>query len=235
MPGFHHIEVKKLRKVFGRRVVLGGVNCTFSQGRITLLLGPNGAGKSTMLSILGTLSRPTSGEVLYGDVPHPEAEASLRSRIGQVDHAPMLYRQMSGRENLLFFARMYGVPEETAAVDGWLERVGMDRHADRPVSQLSRGMVQRLALARALIHDPALLLLDEPFTGLDREATGVLRQELATARDKGKVVVLTTHELDAVDGLCDELLVLRDGKLASRTEEPGMAADRLREAYHAAL
>ncbi len=235
MPGFHHIEVKKLRKVFGRRVVLGGVSCTFQPGRVVLLLGPNGAGKSTLLSILGTLSRPTSGDVLYDDVPHAEAEAGLRGRIGQVDHAPMLYRQMSGRENLLFFARMYGVAQPAAAVDSWLERVGMDRHGDRPVRQLSRGMVQRLALARALIHDPSLLLLDEPFTGLDREATGVLRQQLDAARREDKVVVVTTHELDAMDGLCDELIVLKGGKLAERIEEPGMDAARLREAYHAAL
>ena len=224
-----------MRKVFGRQVVLSGVNCTFCRGRVSLLLGPNGAGKSTLLSILSTLSRPTSGEVTYGDVGHEEAETTMRGRIGQVDHAPMLYRQMSGHENLLFFARMYGVAQPEAEVDAWLERVGMTRHARRPVGQLSRGMIQRLALARALLHDPALVLMDEPFTGLDREATGLLREELTAAGEAGKVVILTTHELDAVDGLCGQLVVLGGGRVVADIEEKGMATARVKEHYHATL
>ena len=224
-----------MRKRFGRQLVLGGVSCTFPGGCVSLLVGPNGAGKSTLLGILSTLSRPTSGEVTYDDVGHLEAETLMRGRIGQVDHAPMLYRQMSGRENLLFFAQMYGVPCAEAAVEVWLDRVGMTDHAGRPVRQLSRGMIQRLALARALLHDPAVLLLDEPFTGLDQQAIGLLREELAAAGEAGKVVILTTHELDAVDGLCGQLLVLRDGLVAANIEEPGMDAKRVREHYHAAL
>ena len=224
-----------MRKTFGRQVVLAGVSCTFPRGCVSLLVGPNGAGKSTLLRILSTLSRPTSGEVTYDEVGHLEAETLLRGRIGQVDHAPMLYRQMSGRENLLFFARMYGVPDPEATVEAWLDRVGLAGHAKRPVRQLSRGMIQRLALARALLHDPALLLLDEPFTGLDQEAIKLLREELAAAGEAGKVVILTTHELDAVDGLCGQLLVLREGRVAAQIEEPGMDAERVREHYHAAL
>ena len=235
MPGLHQIEVKNVRKVFGRHVALGGVSCAFTRGRVNLLVGPNGAGKSTLLAILSTLSRPTTGEVLYGDVSHREAETSMRGLIGQVDHAPMLYRQMSGRENLMFFARMYGVPDAEATVDAWLERVGMADHAGRAVRQLSRGMIQRVALASALLHDPAVLLLDEPFTGLDRQATDLLREQLAAAGEADKIVVLTTHELDAVDGICDQLLVLRGGRVVSQVQERGMAARLVKEHYHAAL
>ena len=234
MPEIHEIRVKKVRKVFGRQVALRGVSCTLQRGRVNLILGPNGAGKSTLMKILGTLSQPTTGELEFAGAGGPDA-APVRLVVGQVDHAPMLYRHLSSRENLRFFARMYGVPEAAATVERWIERVGLAGHGGRPVRQLSRGMVQRVALARALLHDPAVVLLDEPFTGLDRDATELLRRELAAAADAGKVVVLTTHELDAVDGLCGHLVVLRRGQLVADVEEQAMSTRRLQEHYHAAL
>jgi heme exporter protein A len=226
------VRVEEVRKIFGRQVALGGVSFALQPGRTALLVGPNGAGKSTLLAILSTLSRPSSGEVRYGEHDHAYAERHLRGRIGLLAHTPMLYERMTGRENLLFFARMYGVPEAAAAVSRYLTRVGMENAADRPVSQLSRGMAQRLALARALLADPDLLLLDEPFTGLDREAVGLLRDELEAARAAGRLVLVVTHDLEAVDGLCGHLLVLRGGRLAVEQAESALSSRRILELYH---
>jgi heme exporter protein A len=226
------LKLEKVRKVYGRTPVLKGISCAFEPGRPALVVGPNGAGKSTLINILSTLSRPTSGEVRYGEVGHREAERELRGRIGLVAHAPMLYPQMSGRENLLFFARMYRLRRAADEVTRWLERVDMAGAADRPVQQLSRGMVQRIALARALLTDPDLLLMDEPFTGLDRDAAGLLRTEIERACGVGAIVLVVTHDLVAVDGLCAQLLVLRAGRVTADVDEPNLTRASILESYH---
>lgn len=225
----------ELRKVYGRELALAGVSTRFAPGELALLMGPNGAGKSTLLGILSTLSRPSSGEVRYGEHDHRYAEAHLRGRIGLVAHAPMLYRQLSSRENLRFFGALYGVDPLEETVERWLERVGMREAAERPAGELSRGMAQRIALARALLAEPELLLLDEPFTGLDREATELLRDELRAAARAGRLVIVVSHELEAMDGLAQHLLVLRRGRVAADLREPVLGATRLGEAYRAAL
>jgi len=234
---FTELRLREVRKVFGRRPALAGVSCDFRAGELALLMGPNGAGKSTLLAILSTLSRPSSGQVLFGELDHARAEAELRGRIGLLAHAPLLYRQLSSRENLLFFARLYGfaaAPAE-AAVGAWLARVGMVAEADKPVQALSRGMTQRVALARALLPDPELLLLDEPFTGLDREAIELLQVELRAASEAGKIVIVVSHDLEAMSGLPGHLAVLRRGKLVAEHREPGLPAAALLERYRAAL
>jgi heme exporter protein A len=229
------VALREVRKVYGRHLALSGVSAHLAGGELALVLGPNGAGKSTLLGILSTLSRPTSGEVLYGARDHRFAEENLRDRIGLCAHAPMLYRQLTGRENLRFFARLHGVSGAEAVVERWLDRVGMTEFADKPTLELSRGMAQRLALALALLAEPDLLLLDEPFTGLDREATELLRSELTAARAAGKIVVVVSHELGAVDGLAQHLIVLRRGRVATELREPALAATRIQEAYRDAL
>jgi heme exporter protein A len=229
------VRLAEVRKIFGRSPALSGVTCTFAQGQISLVMGPNGAGKSTLLSILSTLSRPTSGQVLYGERSHPYAEAKLRGRIGLVSHAPMLYRQMSSRENLLFFARLYAIDGAERAVSSWLERVGMTSASEKPIQQLSRGMVQRVAFARALLLQPDLLLLDEPFSGLDRESVELLREELGEVIKSEKIVVLVTHDVEAVDGLCGHLLILKQGRTVADIQEPALRAARVLEHYHAAI
>ncbi len=225
------VRLTDVRKVFGRYPALSGVTCTLAPGQLSLLMGPNGAGKSTLLTILSTLSRPTAGQVLYSEWDHRYAEEHLRGRIGFVAHAPMLYRQMSSRENLVFFARMYGVDQPKRAVDLWLNRVGMGQAADKPVQQLSRGMVQRIALARALLPNPDVLLLDEPFTGLDQAATDLLRQELRTAMTAGKILALVSHDVEAVDGLCGRLLLLNRGRVVQDIAEPQLSAKHILECY----
>jgi len=229
------VAVRQVRKVFGRHPALAGVSFELAPGGISLLMGPNGAGKSTLLGILSTLSPPTSGEVRYGEHDHPTAHRLLRGRIGLLAHDAMLYDRMSCRENLVFFARLYGLSRPAEVASRWLERVQMQEAADRQVSQLSRGMLQRVALARVLLPDPELLLLDEPFTGLDRDAVALLRQQLKQVREAGTIILLVTHDVEAVDGLCDHLLVLRRGHLAAEHRESGLAGRQIQERYHAAL
>ena len=234
-PVISSVVLEGVRKVFGRQPALAGVSFALAPGEVSLLMGPNGAGKSTLLAILSTLSRPTSGTVRYGELDHRAAEGALRGRIGLLAHIPLLYERMSCRENLLFFARLYGLDPAEELVQRWLVRVGMEEAADKAVSQLSRGMLQRVALARALLPDPDLLLLDEPFTGLDRDAVRLLREELRGAREAGKIIVVVTHDVEAVDGLCDRLLVLKRGKLAAELAEAALPFRRIQEHYHAAV
>jgi heme exporter protein A len=214
---------------------LAEVSTELESSRVTLIMGPNGAGKSTLLSILATLSRPTSGEVRYGEQDHRVAEHQLRHRIGLVAHNPMLYAELTGRENLRFFAALYGIEGSADRTEEWLKRVEVGDAGDRAVRELSRGMAQRIALARALIHDPDLVLLDEPFTGLDSAACGLLRKELARAAEMGKVVVVVSHDVAAVDRLCSHLLVLRRGRLAVDLLEPQLDRDTILDRYHGAI
>ncbi len=234
MADFEQVILRGVRKRFGRNVALAGVDAVFARGEPSLVMGPNGAGKSTLLSILATLSRPTSGEVLFDDMDHLTVEKHHRGAISLVAHDTMLYPQMSGRENLLFFARLHGVSGAAEQVARWLDQVGMAAAADRPVQELSRGMTQRITLARALMPDPGLLLLDEPFTGLDRDGVELLRREVDAAARRGAVVIIVSHDLDAVDGLCGNLLVLRRGKAADELRGEKLTAGQLEERYHAA-
>jgi heme exporter protein A len=226
---FESVTVSGLTKVYGRHRALAGVSLRLEAGRTCALLGHNGAGKSTLVSILATLALPTSGQVRYGDVPHERAARELRGAIGMVAHDSFLYADLSGRENLRFFEQLYGV---TGRAERLLERVGLTEAAHRAVRTYSRGMLQRLALARALIGEPRLLLLDEPFTGLDREGVAALRDILVELRGAGTIQVLVTHDLHAAAGLASHLVVLRRGKVVL-DEARAEAFDALDELYAA--
>jgi heme exporter protein A len=184
------------------------VSFSVGSGETLGLFGPNGAGKSTLLRILATLLRPHGGElrVLGGELP---SEAwKVRGRVGYVGHEPLLYRELSGRQNLAFHARLFDVAQ--TRVDQLLEAVGMQRRADDPVRELSRGMVQRLSTARALLHDPPLLLLDEPYSGLDPAARDLL--DPLIGKPSGRTRVLVSHDLEAGAAECDTALGLRAGR-----------------------
>jgi heme exporter protein A len=212
---FSTLQFIDVTRTFGRRRALNRVSLSAEAGTITALLGHNGAGKSTLLSIAATLLQPSSGAVRYGDHAATNGSAALRARIGMLGHDLYLYPELSAAENLQFFARLYGVADVDAAVARGIERAGlMDRDAE-PVAGFSRGMRQRLALERALIHDPRLLLLDEPFTGLDEAAREALRERLRAARAAGTIVILTTHDLAAIENLVDRSVTLVDGRLAA--------------------
>jgi heme exporter protein A len=213
---------------FGRRRALYKVSLTCQAGEIVALLGPNGAGKSTLLSIASTLLEPTSGSVRYGDVVAREAGAALRARIGVLGHDLYIYPELSASENLHFFGKVYGLPDVPSRVDAALDRAELTHRRDDAVGGYSRGMRQRLALERALLHDPRLVLLDEPFTGLDDAATSALRKRLTGLRDVGCIVLVTTHDLETIDGIVDRAVMLRSGKMVDIAPGEGSLRDRYR-------
>ena len=211
---FSAVRFDEVSRHFARRRALTRVSLTAAAGTITALLGHNGAGKSTLLAIAATLLRPTSGQVTYGGTGAEAGGAALRARIGLLGHDLYLYQELSAAENLRFFARVYALDAVERRVGEALDRAGLAERRDDVVAGFSRGMRQRLALERALIHGPRLLLLDEPFTGLDEAAREALRTRLRAARDGGAIVLLTTHDTAAIAGLTDVAVSLVDGRLA---------------------
>jgi heme ABC exporter ATP-binding subunit CcmA len=224
---FDHVAVDDVSRHFGRRRALSRVTFTARAGTILGLLGPNGAGKSTMLAMLATVLRPTSGAIRFGALDHHDSGATLRSRIGVLGHDLFLYPELTAHENLAFFASLYQRADASALATKALSRAGLADRAHDPVSSFSRGMRQRVALERALIHDPRLALLDEPFTGLDDASTAALVARLRALRDGGTIVILATHDLELAEGLIDEAVFLREGRVASTMTRP----ERLRSTY----
>jgi heme ABC exporter ATP-binding subunit CcmA len=228
---FDTLTVDNVSRHFGRRRALSRVSFTAERGTILGLLGPNGAGKSTMLAILATLQRPTSGTVRYGKADAATHGAALRGAIGVLGHDLLLYPELTARENLAFFGALSNVADPRGAAIAALERAGLADRADDYVGSFSRGMRQRVALERALIHQPRLALLDEPFTGLDDASTAMLVRRLRELRDDGTIVVLATHDLDLAEGLLDHAIFLRDGRLVESLARP----EALRARYRAVM
>jgi heme exporter protein A len=220
---FLDLSIRELSRNFGRRRALTRVSLECRTGEIVGLLGPNGAGKSTLLAILSTLAAASSGEVLYGGRTARQIGAPVRSRIGVLSHDLHLYSELTALENLVFFSRLYGVPHpETAAAEA-LRRARLDERARDLVSGFSRGMRQRLALERALLHSPRLLLLDEPFTGLDDASTMALIVRLRELRASGSIMLVATHDLDVGEAVFDRAVILHDGRLiASEPDVRGL-------------
>ena len=223
---FESVRVADVSRHFGRRRALSKINLTARAGDIVGLLGPNGAGKSTLISVLATLARPTTGEVRYGDHLAARLGPALRHRLGLLAHELFLYPELSARQNLAFFAALYGLDPDTV-VDAALERAGLAERGDDDVSGFSRGMRQRLAVERALLHRPRLALFDEPFTGLDDRAVTIVSDRLRALAADGAIVVVATHDLDLADGLVTRIALIKDGRLLA--DEP--AAGGLRARY----
>jgi heme exporter protein A len=227
---FEEVSAEDVSRHFGRRRAVSRMTFRASRGTILGLLGPNGAGKSTLLAMLATLLRPSSGTIRYGTLG-TTAGPALRARIGVLGHDLFLYPELTARENLAFFAGLYGIADMNGKARAALERAGLDTRGEDPVASLSRGMRQRVALERALIHDPRLALLDEPFTGLDDASTSALVNRLRTLRESGAIVILATHDLDLADGLLDHALFLRDGRIVESMTAP----DALRSTYRSVI
>ncbi len=224
---FSFVDIRDLSRHYGRRRALSRVTFRCDAGTITGLLGPNGAGKSTLLSVLATTTAPSSGDVRFGALDAAEHGAAIRARLGVLGHDLYLYPELTARENLRFFAGLYGVTADGPFIDRALERAMLLERGDDVVSGFSRGMRQRLALERTLLATPRLLLLDEPFTGLDDASTHTLVQRIRVMRDAGTIILLTTHDLDVIEGLLDQVVFLRDGRL--RVCEP--AGPGIRQRY----
>ena len=212
--GFDSVYLADVSRHFGRRRAVSHITFSAHAGDIVGLLGPNGAGKSTLLALIATLAKPTSGEVRYGERSAAEWGPPLRTQIGVLAHELHLYPELSAKQNLTFFANLYGL-EGPSLVDAALDRAGLAERADDAVTDFSRGMRQRLALERALLHRPKLLLMDEPFTGLDDRAAGLVRERLRQLAAEGCIVLMATHDLDLADGLVTRVALLRNGRLLS--------------------
>ena len=228
---FRRLAVVDVARHYGRRKALSQINFTCDSGEIVGLLGPNGAGKSTLLNILATLLKPSRGRIEYGERTSADGGAEVRARIGMLGHDLFLYPELTARENLSFFASLYGLSDVPAVVQAALDRSGLADRADDFVSGFSRGMRQRVALERALLHGPRLLLLDEPFTGLDQASTAGLVGRLSDRQRDGGIVVVATHDLEVVDGLLSKAVFLQGGR---HIADPGSGAP-LRERYQRAI
>jgi heme ABC exporter ATP-binding subunit CcmA len=226
-PGPGAIELHGLTRRFGERTVLRGLTVTLPAGATLAVLGRNGAGKTTLLRILATLLRPHAGELSVLGEPLPRRAWAVRGRLGLLGHEPLLYRDLSGRENLAYHARLHRLAP--ARVDQVLESVGMQRRAEDPVRLLSRGMVQRLAVARAILHAPELLLLDEPRSNLDPAAAELV--EPLIGRTSGATRVITSHDPQAALAEADLVLALKDGRAAYAGPPAGLEPATLRELY----
>jgi heme exporter protein A len=210
---FNIVQVEELSRYYGRRRALWRVSLDCHAGTITGLFGPNGAGKSTLLSVMSTLGVPASGVVRYGTRTAVEWGDALRGRVGVLGHDLFLYADLTARENLQFFGRLHEVPDLDRRVALALTLARLEARADDRVGSFSRGLRQRLALERALIHNPRLVLLDEPFTGLDDASVGLLVARLQTLRESGAIVVMATHDFDVADGVVDDAVCLTAGRL----------------------
>ena len=220
MPSNAALHVDRVYKFFGDYPALRDISFALEPGSCLALLGRNGAGKTTLLRILAGLSRASKGQVLvFGK---DSREQKTRARIGVLGHGIAIYDELSALENLKLFANLYGLKDARAQAMKWLERTGLDRVADSLVREFSRGMRQRLAVARAFIHEPSLLLLDEPFTSLDDRAIAVLQSLLTDAKQEGRTIVMSTHQLREALELATEVALINKGRLTfhgDRTQE----------------
>jgi heme exporter protein A len=224
-----------LSKRFGNRLALQNIDLQVKAGEIVALLGPNGAGKSTLLRILATLARPSFGQLELAGCRLPDEAAAARASLGYVGHQPVLYDDLSAEQNLAFFAQLYGVSKPKRRINELLDLVDLQSRRREPVRTFSRGMQQRLALARALLHRPKILLLDEPHSGLDRGAAATLDKTLRSTARGGAAILIATHDLTRVLGLAHRVEVLDAGRLVASLGKRQLTAQQLPRLYDRAL
>lgn len=225
------IEIDGLYKAFGPRYALRGIDLTIAEGEFVTLFGPNGAGKTTLLKILATLTRPTRGAVRLQGHPLTGDWTEARRHLGLVSHQSFLYTDLSAEENLRFYARLFDVRNADARIQELLDAVGLRARARDLVRTYSRGMLQRLSIARALLHDPSILLLDEPYTGLDEAAADRFTKLLAETGRADRTVLMTTHNLEQGLALCDRAIVLDRGKIVYEARREERTLDEWRTVY----
>ncbi len=211
------IRTRGLRKRFGLLEALRGIDLEVRPGEFLTIFGPNGAGKTTLLRILASLTRPSAGEAWVAGYDVNESDPRMRRQIGVISHASFLYGDLTALENLVFTARLYGLPRPEEAAMQALESVELAPRRHDKVAVFSRGMVQRVAIARAMIHRPAILFLDEPYTGLDPHAALLLERHLRTLHTQKRTVVMTTHDFSRGLEMCDRVAIQVNGRLALLT------------------
>jgi heme exporter protein A len=207
------IQTKQLIKRVGDKVILRGVNLSINKGQTVAILGPNGAGKSTILKVIATLIKPSSGEVLINNKEIKRHALEVKSLIGYLPHASLLYDHFTPLENLVLFGKLYGVKNVEKRAKELIEKVGLSFFLHEPVKSFSRGMIQRVAIARAIIHDPRILLLDEPHTGLDQQAIVILNKVILEMKAQGTTTVMVTHDFKQAAEICDRIIIVKNGKI----------------------
>lgn len=229
------IETKKLVKRFGLKTILRGVDFSVQPGEFVALLGPNGAGKTTFLRILASLSRPSLGSVKVAGYSLPHESAQVRAKLGVVSHMPLLYPDLTAEENLQFYARMYGIANHQSRITEVLQMVGLESRRKDLVRTFSRGMQQRLAIGRAVIHNPEVMLFDEPYTGLDQDASEMLDEVLRSVAAKGRTVVMTSHDLARAEDLATRFDILSRGVIAASATQNELQSTNLLAFYKQSL
>ncbi len=224
------IEVRKLYKTFGEQPALRGIDLAVKKGESAAVFGANGAGKTTLIKVLATIMRPSSGEIRIDGLDVRAHAEEARRRIGVVTHQTYLYGNLTAYENLDFYARMYDVPRRDERIREMVGMVGMTARLHDRVGTLSRGMQQRLALARCLLHRPSIIFLDEPETGLDQQAMALLWA--AVGKESGRTVIYTTHSLEKGLEACSRVVILARGKIGYEGARQGMGPGELRELYY---
>jgi heme exporter protein A len=224
------IEAQGLAKYFGRFTALRSLTISIAKGEFVSLFGRNGAGKTTFLRIVAGLSRPSSGALNIRN-PQPQSPLAARALMGYLSHNTALYLDLTALENLRFYGELHGLPCGGAELEREIERVGLAGRGREPVRNYSRGMQQRLAIARAFLHDPQILLLDEPFTGLDQAGTAFLKGYLADARRQGKTCIMATHDVPLGYDLADRMVVIDKGMVALDLLKSSVSLDEFQSRY----
>ncbi len=225
------IQVRGLVRSFGPTHALRGLDLDVADGESLTILGPNGAGKTTFLRILATLLKPTGGEVRINGTDLHSSTCEARRQLGFSSHDSLIYDDLSVEENLHFYGRLYGISKRKERVEEVLRLVGLRPRRHSRARTLSRGMQQRLSLARAILHEPPILLLDEPYSGLDQEAARMLEELLAAVRAETRTVVMTTHNLERGLSLSDRICILSKGRVAYEATSARLSLSELRVAY----
>ena len=228
-------EAKKLSKAYGVQRVLQNLDISLQSGELVCLLGPNGAGKSTLIRLLSGLLKPTAGEITIDGALVDFSEAEVRRKIGLILHQTFLYEQLTGLENLQLYARLYGTRLKESDLKHLMVRVGLGKVRPVPVRSYSRGMKQRLTIARALLNNPQILLLDEPYTGLDQQGSAMLNQLLAEEQENQRIILLTTHELSFIRQVASRFDILHRGRIAESIPNANLSLDELQDRYSAVV
>lgn len=225
------IDIKKLTKQADNKLILRGIDLSISKGETVAILGPNGAGKSTLLKVLAALIKPTSGQVKINGLDLKKNQIEIKKLFGYLPHSSLLYEQYSPLENLIFFGKLYGVKNVEERARELVKEVGLSFFLNEPVKNFSRGMIQRIAIARAIVHDPPILFLDEPHTGLDQGAIGILNNVVLSMKAKGTTTLMVTHDFKQAAEICERIVIVKNGKIVDDFKLGTQSIDYVNEKY----
>jgi heme exporter protein A len=225
------IEIKKLTKQADNKLILRGIDLSITQGETVAILGPNGAGKSTLLKVLATLIKPTSGLVKINGLDLKKDHIEVKKMFGYLPHSSLLYDHYTPIENLVFFGNLYGVKDVEDRARKLVNEVGLSFFINEPVKNFSRGMIQRIAIARAIIHEPKIMLLDEPHTGLDQGAISILNNVVLSMKEKGCTTLMVTHDFKQAAEICDRIIIVKNGKIADDFKIDSQSLSLVSEKY----